>query len=283
MSARVYGSGAFIIHTVTAAPAARVYGSGVYVIHTRSATVELTQTAAEAHPGYSDAVTSLLAGNLTLTQAESLASFLDAVNSQLFGSLFLTVGENANNWADAANLFTPTLHVTEDINNWADAISIVGLDYVLQVSDGIPALVDKINLLFALVLTATEDADNLSDNVATLLSGYSSLTPGETTNNFSDAFGMLLGIELNIQESWPSKLADNFALQLGINLPLAETYTPPTDAVSLNLISELTLNVSEDVDNLGDSVSTSTGTRGVGANRGSMTDYIRRYLNDVER
>lgn len=262
---------------------ANVYQAGAFVVYLGAAgPTELTVTPSEAHPGYSDAVNLLLSGELTLSAAESLGSFLDAVNIQLFGAITLSVGEDIDNFSDAVNYFTPTLHVTESLPAWADAIGIVGLDYVLTVVEAIPALVDKVNLLFALVLTATEDVDNLQDDVATLLAGFSQLTPGEDIDNFNDNVGMILGGELKIGEAWNTNLKDNIAMQLGINVGLSETIPTPQDAVSLNLIAELTLNVGEDTNNYTDTVSTDSATRGVGATRGSINEYIRRYLNDVE-
>jgi hypothetical protein len=214
---------------------------------------------------------------LNVSESDNIDNFLDAVTIIQDG---IHLADSINNYADSLILHIPSLHFTGDsINNWLDALETL-MEKVLTVNDGIPALRDRLEALFALVLSESDDISGLADSFASSLSGSPGLSPGDDIDNYNDNVGMALNGFLDIGDLWNSVLDDNYAAVLNMNLEIGDSYTI-TDGTVVSGGLELTLSVSDDINNLADAINSSTNTRGVGVGRGEMTDYIRRYLNDV--
>lgn len=263
--------------------ALRVYSAGAIVIHTVSSVVELTVTAAEDTNNYSDAISLGFTALLTLSAGDDTNNYSDAVASQIFGAISLDLSDSVDNFSDALGTFTPTLHFTENINNWADALAAVGLDHVLVLSDGIPALTDKLTILLSRALEVSDtNAANLADAVVTSLFGVPVANLSEDISGAqADAVGLQLDAQLKLGDFWNAGLADFIRINLGINKSIGEDSDNYNDSIVVALQAQLTLTVAEDIDNLADAVTIRNNARGNAANRGEIVDYIRRYLNDL--
>jgi len=263
--------------------AAKIYQAGVFVVYTESSTVDLTETIAEDTDNYADAVSLSLGAPLTLAIAEDSDNYADAFATTLIGELTLSITEDTDNYGDALNKHTPSIIISESINNFADAIGIVGLDYVLQLADTIPAFRDRLEMLTDLGIEITEtNAANLLDGIATSLFGVPIVSAGEDTDNYSDAVGMQLDMRLSLGDIINGHFGDQIAFILGKQISIADTLESNwADNIDLQLQVELTLTIAENADSLSDAVATSLDTRGRAASRIGMNDYIRRYLNDL--
>ena len=74
---------------------------------------------------------------------------------------------------------------------------------------------------------------------------------------------------------------DSIALRLSTQLAVADSLNNWGDAQTINLVVPLTQAAADSLNNWSDSVTVSNDARGISATRADLSNYIRRYLNDV--